>query len=74
MVNGWKDISLVGKGWTFKKKLKVLQISPYTYNSENYEVTVYDEFGWTSETIILQEKFKSKTQALAYAKQYMRTH
>ena len=71
----WKDISMVGKGWTFKKKLNVLQITGYGWTfPKHFMVRVFQDAGWTSENVIFHKDTNSLIEARKVAKQYMRTH
>ena len=71
----WRDISKVGKGWTFKNKTNVLQITGYGQTfPDKYAVRVYSDAGWTSESMDLNKHFNSHKDAKQFAKKYMKDH
>ena len=74
----WKKVKSKNPMW--KKGLTTLFIQPIqvTYSGGvrvgAYNLDVYSDIGWTSERRIYTESFKTKAEALTYAKKYMRSH
>ena len=71
----WKKIQIKGtinpNIFGYKKGLKTIIIEKYM---NIWNVNIYSDYGWTSQTREASESFKTKSQALKFAKQYMRKH
>lgn len=70
-----KDWKKVGSN-SYKKELKLLIITKYELGKKRnlYAVSVFSDYGWTSQHKVVSKDFKTKTQALKFAKSYMRKH
>jgi len=75
---GWKKVKSKNPMW--KKGLTILVIRPrqVTYSGGirvgAYDLDVYSDIGWTSEKRDYGNTFKTKSQAMKFAKRWMRNH
>ena len=67
-IKDWKKNR--GNYW---KKSKLLSIHFINYD-KFIRVEVWHELGWTSQSRIEVKDFKTKSQAIKFAKSYMRSH